>query len=199
MRVLVAHESARVRARLQRLGERFRACQLDVVASAAEVASIVRVQQPDLVVLSACLATREAKEVVDAVSSEGAVSTMIVGAPAGTRLSRGIAPLTDPAERETDASGELALLLLAFTDWQTRLASSPRRPGRTASARQSATPSAERQELTDREHHILKGLAAGATTSTMAHELGIAEGSVDSHVAQVVEKLHRRAGQPARP
>jgi DNA-binding NarL/FixJ family response regulator len=46
--------------------------------------------------------------------------------------------------------------------------------------------------LTDRERQVLSGLADGLTTKAIAHNLGLALKTIDSHKARVFAKLHAR-------
>lgn len=47
-----------------------------------------------------------------------------------------------------------------------------------------------RQSLTDREIHVLRHVASGLKNKEIAHQLGIAEATINAHIKRILEKLN---------
>src|SRR5690348_8231600 len=93
------------------------------------------------------------------------------------------------AEELTSAlrrAGEGEFLLPAAT--MTRLLARQREARRSAAAREKIA-----EELTTREHEVLKMMASGLDNYDIADKLGIGYGTVRSHVRGVLEKLGARS------
>jgi len=198
MHVLVAHENAEVRARMQRLAGAFRACALTVSASAGAAVAGLDARTPDLVLVSASLAASHAADFAQLVAALDEDSALVVGGPArdaGSVYARVAHAGVSPADRQ--ATSELALLLVAFAgDSVPKPASRRRRrskPG--CSSEAIATPVKAR--LTGTERRILVGIAGGATVGQLAEAMAVDEAAVDGHVARILDKLHRRGVTPA--
>lgn len=94
---------------------------------------------------------------------------------------------------------ELQLAIEAVAQGQTylspvvahHLSTYMQRPERT-----SAAPSHEHETLTTRQHEILRLIAQGRSTQQIANELGISSKTVDTHRAQLMQRLdiHEIAG-----
>jgi two-component system, NarL family, response regulator DevR len=138
----------------------------------AEATERIRAQHPDVAVvfLSAD------------VSDDAMMLAVDAGACGYVSKAASAAELTDAIRR----AGEGEFLLPAAT--MSRLLARQRDARRTQASRERLS-----QELTSREHEVLKMMAAGLDNYDIAERLGIGYGTVRSHVRGVLEKLSARS------
>jgi DNA-binding NarL/FixJ family response regulator len=211
MRVLAAHENARLRDRLQRLGAGFRICELSVTSSSAEVAESLTADSHDLVLLSGNIAAGDARDTARLIA-RAQPCTVVVGSDArrGVDLNTALRALpTRGLDRGGDESliDELAQILYIFSgDMAPRPLS--RQPGRKSRRGTGGTQDVRTvgrtdgpadDGLTKAEIDVLAGVARGSTMAGLADRLELPEETIDEHVTSILEKLHRRYARPVRP
>lgn len=204
MRVLVAHESARVRDRIRRLSDRFEACDVAVSGSDAVTAGRLGPPEPRLILLSATLAAQHADGVARLLATPDRTPVVVVASRSGSSK-RGEAVQTPDIQvavqgRPLPAGAvvEIATVLRAFVreiEPRSPAVSATRARPRDGSPRRSLPEDAQ---LTEVEREVLAGLAAGASTAAMADSMGLTEATVDGHVTHVLSKLHRRGAAAPR-
>jgi two-component system, NarL family, response regulator DevR len=142
----------------------------------AEATERIRAQHPEVAVLflSADISDDAMMQAVDA------------GACGYVSKAATVAELTDSILR----AGEGQFLLRAET--MSRLLARQREARRTQASRDRLA-----QELTSREHEVLRMMSEGLDNYEIADRLGIGYGTVRSHVRGVIEKLRARSRQHA--
>ena len=184
MRILMAHQDAQVRGRLRRAARALRSNSVEVAASADETSRRVRTWRPDLVVMSATVAERYRGP------SGGGLGDREHGRPAA-QSSTSASQALDLRWDRHDATRELAVLLAAMDE----LPPTPQSPSREAAPAESTDASPSGQ-LSAQEREILAAVAAGASTTELAAQHGVAEDVIDAHVTDAVAKLHRLGAAP---
>lgn len=192
MRILIACENARTRARLERLSRTFRAHDVTIESGAEEAQGRLMSWLPDIVLMSGSIARRWG---VDDPGASDA-TTFMTGADAGARPT-----LQDPDSRLVVE--ELAAIILALDADRTHrppaIGATVSRAAPTVGLPGPLTPPPVTTELTAAERDVLAAVAAGLTASDIARSRGIPEPVVESCLGSVLAKLHRRGAQGSMP
>ena len=188
IRLLIAAQSAVVRAGLESLGAQ--AADIEVVgtASLSGISAAIDRHQPDVVLAAVNGHHDEPPDDLMALAGRAGAPAVVVLAPdlestwTGDALRAGIRAVLpgDLGAREILAAVEAAAAGLAVLHPQDIPVLVPER----------ALPAAQTQALTPREVQVLAMLAEGHGNKTIAWKLGISEHTAKFHVASILSKLN---------
>lgn len=154
-----------------------------------------RANAPDVVLISAVLATRSADDIGRLLESgRGPAMYVVGGSSESASPSPPLEPRRDVSDWAEHDANEVAAIVRAFSEQSdgapsgTAVRHTPRRPR----LRPRRGPT---EQLTDRERTILAAIAGGDDSEGIAAAMGLDEGVIQRHVGDVLDKLHR-GGRP---
>ena len=193
-----------MRAKLLRLSDDLRACDLSVVASVVSAIDHAAVVRPDIILISATLAERHGDDVTRLADHQPQVPMLVTGdsghvaGRAEEEASTSAEPPVPASAADLRATSELGVVFLALGGERSGTVTARDPALRRRFTGRAGSGMIAPKDLTEAEHEILRGLAVGATNAQVAASMGITETSVDGHLATIIDKLHGRRDRPAR-
>lgn len=164
-------------------------------ADGSEALALAHQQQPDICVLDISMPDMSGIDALGEMRSRGCDTEVIILSMHDTSeyVNKALRSGADGYLLKDSAETELELALRAVLAGQIYL--SPRISGdlvRAALAGGGLPPAAEEIPLTERQKEILRYIADGKATKEIAWELGLSAKTVESHRAQIMERLQIR-------
>jgi DNA-binding NarL/FixJ family response regulator len=194
MRILLADDHTLVRAGIRALVESFAGCEVvGEAASAQEVLVMAREQIPDVVLMDITMKDSSGLEAAGTLKQELPQIRVIILSMHATEdfVSQALQAGAAGYLLKDAATNELEIALQAVTRGETYLSPRISRPVVERYLR-AGTANQPLDALTPRQREILKLIAEGQSTKEIAYVLGVSVKTVETHRAQLMERLEIR-------